>query len=64
MKDLFEHYKELPLEVISLTGDMYASQTEKWWDYSDCKEWKLRFEAYGYTFDYGLDAEPYNLRKL
>jgi hypothetical protein len=33
-------------------------------NYLDCKELELRLNSVGYTIDWGLEAEPYNLRPL
>ena len=32
-------------------------------DYASCENLKKKFRKQGYTFDYGLDARPYNIRK-
>ena len=34
------------------------------YDYNDSKEFLEKMEKEGYTFEYGLDNEPYGLRKL
>jgi len=33
-------------------------------DYKDCDAFLKEVEAFGYTFDYYLTAEPYNLRPI
>jgi hypothetical protein len=61
--DLFEHYERLPDNVQELYfswGDRLADGAE----YEDLKQMLLEFEELGYTFDYGLDAEPYDLRAI
>lgn len=60
MKDLFEHTNELPREVREVVSS---------WDndnqtYEECQKFLKELEKYGYTFEYGLDAVPYGLRKL
>lgn len=57
MSDYFEHYEKLPKEIQELVDDMvnYA-------DYKNLEVWKKRFERFGWTFSYGLDGEPFNLR--
>ncbi len=59
MKDLFEHYQELPQQVqhIILAFDNDGMT------YDDCKTALAQLEPLGYTFEYGLDAVPYGLRK-
>lgn len=32
--------------------------------YADCVELQNELNSIGYTLDFGLDAEPYNLKKL
>ncbi len=32
--------------------------------YEECERIKNELEQIGYTIEYGLDAEPFNLRKL
>ena len=61
--DLFEHYERLPDNVQELYfswGDRLSDGAE----YEDLKQMLLEFEELGYTFDYGLDAEPYDLRAI
>ena len=61
--DLFEHYERLPDNVQELYfswGDRLADGAE----YEDLKQMLSEFEELGYTFDYGLDAEPYDLRAI
>jgi hypothetical protein len=60
-KDLFNHIETLPLEVQNV-----LSEYENKWDesYQMCREMKARLEQLGYTFEYYLDAIPYDLKKL
>ena len=60
-KDLFEFYEDQPKEVSSIL-EQFGSFEEL--DYKQLKEMQLNLETIGYTFDYGLDAQPYNLRKI
>lgn len=59
-KDFFEFYEELPpkpravLEKYSLEDMTYES----------CASMLEEMEALGYTFEYYLDAVPYDLRKM
>jgi len=59
MKDLFIHYEELPKVV----QDLIINEGEVD-GYEGCADLLSKTEALGYTFEYGLDAEPYNLRKM
>jgi len=58
-EDLFLHKDLLPVEITALLekysdADCYASLNAL---LNECEE-------LGYTFDYYLDAEPFNLRKI
>jgi hypothetical protein len=57
-EDLFEKYEDLPEEVqaIILT---FEDET-----YDECKRLEAELKPFGYVFDWGLDAQPYNLRKM
>jgi hypothetical protein len=56
-KDLFEHYETLPDEVRAIIDTMEQS-------YQSLLEAERSMNKIGYSFEYGLDAEPYNLRKI
>ena len=58
--DLFEHYETLPQNVL----DVLSKHGDGDFTYTDCEALKTDLEAIGYTCDYGLDATPYELRKL
>lgn len=58
--DLFEHPELLPLEVQGVIDKFSESEN----DYADCAKLVEELNDVGYTCDYGLDAEPYNLRKI
>ena len=55
--DLFEHYDLIPDNIKSIL-DKYSET----YSYTDCASMLAEIESQGYTFDYGLDAQPYNLR--
>ncbi len=57
--DLFEHYEELPLPIQNIINNQGEIE-----NYDDCRELLAKLEVFGYTFEYGLDAIPYLLRKL
>ena len=52
MRDLFETYETLPKEVQEIIND------------NNCQDLIEALERVGYTCDYGLDASPYDLKKL
>lgn len=58
--DLFEYPELLPLEVQDVINKFSESEN----DYADCAKLVEELNDVGYTCDYGLDAEPYNLRKI
>lgn len=60
MKDLFEDYEALPNEVKSVIDQFIASDET----YENCNTLVVELNELGYTCDYGLDAVPYDLRKL
>jgi hypothetical protein len=58
--DLFERYDLLPVgvqDILTKFGDMDI-------DYENCTALQNELEPLGYTFDWGLDAEPYGLRQI
>jgi len=60
-KDLFQHIETLPLEVQNVLNEF----EEKWDEsYEMCRLMKERLEELGYTFEYYLDAIPYDLKKM
>lgn len=60
--DLFEHPDLIPKEVKDVF-ELYQQQAIDGFSYEDLANLHSAIEAVGYTFDYYLDAEPYNLRK-
>lgn len=58
--DLFEYYTYLP-ENVTQVIDKYEGD---YMDYKICEAMLKELNAFGYTFDYGLDAEPFNLRRI
>ncbi|MHA2218074.1 MAG: hypothetical protein ACXACY_19235 [Candidatus Hodarchaeales archaeon] len=62
--DLFEHQNELPEEILEIILRYQKMNIECDMDYSDTAMFLKEMEALGYTFEYGLDNEPFNLRKL
>lgn len=60
MKDLFEYPEEQPEELKAILSK-YEDQEQ---DYNTCKALLSEVQAIGYTFEYYLDAVPFDLRKL
>ena len=60
-KDLFEFYEDQPEELKELLSH-YESFEEL--DYEELRAMRAECEKIGYTFDFYLDAQPYDLRKL
>lgn len=62
--DLFEDYSLLQ-EELKAVCDKWQEKAAYWGlDYNDCEIFQKECEAIGYTFDYGLDAEPFDLRPI
>lgn len=59
--DLFENYDEMP-RGLKAVYDFYAGKEEL--TYEECAVFLKECEAIGYTFEYGLDAQPHNLRRI
>lgn len=60
-KDLFEHPELLPIEVQNVLNQY----TETWGEsYEDCNRLLEALKPHGYTFEYYLDAIPFNLQKI
>ncbi len=57
--DLFEHYELLPKDVQKILL-VFGKKDNT---YANCKQLLNRLEPLGYTFDYGLDAIPFGLKK-
>jgi hypothetical protein len=60
MADMFEHYEELPTEVQAIL-DKYSEMDNT---YENCGNLVGELETIGWTCEYGLSAEPYDLRRL
>ncbi|WP_292008866.1 hypothetical protein [Chryseobacterium sp.] len=62
--DLFEDYNLLPEELKTVCDKWQEKAAYRGLDYNDCEIFQKECEAIGYTFDYGLDAEPFDLRPI
>ena len=58
---MFECLEKLPKEVLEIL-DKYSYFMYN--DYNDCESMVKELEAIGWTCDYYLDAEPFDLRKV
>ena len=58
--DLFEQHEILPIEVQAILNRHLDGDNT----YEKCASLVAELEAVGYTCEYGLDAEPFGLRKL
>jgi hypothetical protein len=58
--DLFENTENLPVEMIEILTDFEEKDTS----YKNCKKLLKKCLKLGYTFEYGLDAIPYQLQKI
>jgi hypothetical protein len=59
MTDLFETPEKLPTEIQAILSDF----SEREQTYENCQQLEQALKPHGYTFEWGLDAEPYDLRK-
>jgi len=56
--DLFEQYETLPQPVQDILTESFDA------NYEECEKMLKKIEPLGYTFEYGLDASPYNLQLI
>jgi hypothetical protein len=65
MKDYFNHITETPKEVQAILAKMEKEHTRKdGLDYSDLNRYVNELESCGWTFDYYLDAVPFELSSI
>jgi hypothetical protein len=57
--DLFEHYDILPEAIRDIMTKYEDAE-----GYKELQNMEHDFKILGYTFSWGLDAIPYNLRKI
>ena len=60
MTDLFETPELIPTEVKAVLDTWDCNEGE----YEECSRIEQELEPLGYTFDWYLDGEPYNQRKI
>jgi hypothetical protein len=61
--DLFENYKKQPKKLQEICDKWFVLDAMQGLNYKECDYFKKEVEAIGYTFDYELSSEPFNLRK-
>ena len=47
-------------DELTILWDEFQKDAENGFDYPDLENWLKKFKPYGLTFDYYLDAEPYD----
>ena len=61
---LFENYKNQTKKLKKIVNFYEKKEMLNFGlSYDDCKMFLIEVEKIGFTFDYGLDAQPFNLRK-
>lgn len=60
MKDLFETPELIPKNVQAIL-ETFSDEANAYWE---LERMLKQIELLGYTFDYGLDADPYGLRPI
>lgn len=58
--DLFENYNDMPSNLMAVI-EKYDNTDGL--SYNECAAMLIDVEAIGYTFEYGLDGIPYDLKK-
>jgi hypothetical protein len=61
--DYFEEYEQLPDNIKDLMDKHFGSGEDEY-DYKELQSIQKDFESNGWTFDFGLDAEPFELKPL
>ena len=62
--DLAENPGKYPIELVGLVNQMENDFVNGELGYKELAEYVEKFEVIGYSFEFGLDSEPYNLKKL
>lgn len=63
MIDLFQTPEKMPAQLAAIV-DKWGDKCTDGLSYKECAQFQKQVEAIGYTFDWYLDAEPYNLRPI
>ena len=65
MKKCFiENYEDRPKKLDLICNKYEEIAASEGLTYQDCANWKLEVSKIGYSLDYGLDADPYDLFKI
>jgi hypothetical protein len=62
--DLFKTPENIPTRVLKILNEYEEYENGDTLEYYQLAEMLTRCEAVGYTFEYGLDAIPFNLKPL
>jgi len=60
--DLLETPDKIPADVVNAL-DQFERESERGCSYKACERLSYTLNRLGYSFDYDLDGEPYDLRK-
>ena len=61
--DIIDGFENIP-EELEVVMEKWQQKIENGLDYEDCANFQKDCEDLGYTFDYGLDSVPFDLRKI
>ncbi|HCD9233380.1 TPA: JAB domain-containing protein [Elizabethkingia anophelis] len=61
--DIIDGFENIP-EELEVVMEKWQQKIENGLDYKDCANFQKDCEDLGYTFDYGLDSVPFDLRKI
>ena len=64
MRDLFEHFDEMPPQLKGVVSKWMEIEGGDGLTYLQCEQFLREVNAIGYTFEYGLCAEPFGLCRI
>lgn len=62
--ELFENHTEQPKELAKICNYWQNIQIKNGLTFKNCKKFLKEVENIGFTFEFGLDSEPFNLKKI
>jgi type II secretory pathway component PulC len=62
--DLFEKIETLPIEVQNIINEYNVLECNYGLSYIELNQLEANLKTHGYSFEWGLDCTPYNLKKL
>lgn len=62
--DLFEHIETLPIEVQNVLHEYNILDANYGLSYIELNQLEESLKIFGYSFQWGLDCTPYNLKKI